>query len=402
MKENQSLGMNLSDVRVSIRNLIRTISILLIALVFCPTFLASCSNYEVKISAIKVVTGIKVDGRETGAGNPFYIVMLLLPLVVFVILFIKSMDEKTSGIVIASCIGANLVAWFLLKGAIKDAAEVYYCEVKSTFWFFLCIILNLCVIILSFFVILRKLSLETTIIPLSIRPETTRSAINHVSTAVYKASDRVAKVAGDISNNTSNQKDKSVYGETVHNQAPFQNNRTKDSNYLEEYKDDSQNSLYIYFCTKCKKVFRIKGRNKIVKCSQCSDLLIDIDVLAEKWSTLDKTAQVKILKEKIILPNSATLNKRSDDGNSLGNQQERHSFFGDMNVNEHTTNVSKAMVCPKCKNKIDGFKDIQFCPMCGTSVIQNKNTGLQQFCPRCGEKREVGAAFCHECGYKYT
>lgn len=53
----------------------------------------------------------------------------------------------------------------------------------------------------------------------------------------------------------------------------------------------------MYLCPKCQKVFKVKGNNKAVKCSQCSENLLDMSFSMEDWVKLGKEERAKVKKE---------------------------------------------------------------------------------------------------------
>lgn len=412
----------------TIKNIIKTIMIALIALVFCPTFLVSCSGYEIKVSAMDIVKGLEYNGRELNSGSPFYALTLLLPLTVFIILFIKRINEKTMLTILILFSFINWLVWIELYSALKKAAESSYCEFKATFGYDLCFWLNLFSLALSIFVASkRNVSLETDVLSVLPGNVSTRSAINHVSTAVYKVSDKVSKVAEGISNNaasieqggqaytpfygkpTENETENGITNSIIHQELKnIEGNKTynKTSNRIDEkgIMGDLNNTCYMYVCPECKKAFKVKGKEKKVKCPQCDIVLVDTNVMFEDWNTMDKDERTKIkasaCEKKNVLMGIEEKIDQSKKKNTI--TENKRSFFDGLDMNEDVSATSSAGTkCGKCGYNIAGVSsNVKFCPQCGMPIDQRKNLETQLFCPRCGDKQELGAVFCHECGYK--
>ncbi len=51
---------------------------------------------------------------------------------------------------------------------------------------------------------------------------------------------------------------------------------------------------YLYYCTNCKKLFKVGGMGKKVKCSQCSGILSDLKVTSEEYGTLSSAEKESI------------------------------------------------------------------------------------------------------------
>lgn len=52
----------------------------------------------------------------------------------------------------------------------------------------------------------------------------------------------------------------------------------------------------MYVCPECRKVFKVKGNNKKVKCSQCSVGILDMNIPMDVWKVIDKANKNNIIK----------------------------------------------------------------------------------------------------------
>ncbi len=193
---------NNNNLKLTVRNAIRILSVICIIITFCPTFLVSCSGQDVKVSSMAVVGGLRAYGSTVGKAHPILLVTLLLPAANIVVLSMKTVIEKNAAVAALACGGADICVWFIFRSAVKSAADQNYSSFKSTGWFVLCIFSLILIIVGAILVLKRKLEMETDIIDYFSNGESTRKAINQMSTAVVKMSDKVSKMAGDISANT--------------------------------------------------------------------------------------------------------------------------------------------------------------------------------------------------------
>lgn len=195
-------NMDNNNFKLTVRNAIRILSVICVIITFCPTFLVSCSGQEVKISSMAAVSGLKSYGSTVGKGHPILLITLLLPVAIIIVLSMNSIIEKNATIAALACAGADFGVWLIFRSAVKQAADENYCQFKSTGWFVLCIFSLIMIIIGSILVLKQKLEMETNIIEYFSNGDSTRKAINQMSSAVVRMSDKVSKMAGDISANT--------------------------------------------------------------------------------------------------------------------------------------------------------------------------------------------------------
>ena len=61
---------------IHVKNIIRLLSILLMVFFFVPSFMVSCAGYgNIKISAFKAMTGIKIEGESVSDPKVICIIM---------------------------------------------------------------------------------------------------------------------------------------------------------------------------------------------------------------------------------------------------------------------------------------------------------------------------------------
>ena len=76
---------------IHVKNIIRLLSILLMVFFFVPSFMVSCAGYgNIKISAFKAMTGIKIEGESVSDPKVICIIMLLLPIAMLALWCLKS------------------------------------------------------------------------------------------------------------------------------------------------------------------------------------------------------------------------------------------------------------------------------------------------------------------------
>lgn len=119
---------------------------------------------------------------------------------------------------------------------------------------------------------------------------------------------------------------------------------------------------FMYVCPECRKVFKVQGNDKKVKCSNCASILKDMRVAIEDWETMDKF-QREDIKNATCMPDeqaevveyiaepapeeSKEINM-NETAKPSGNKT-RNSFFDDLNdastniVSETNNNESKSL-----------------------------------------------------------
>lgn len=189
MKENNSI--------FTVRTILRVLAIICIVVVFCPTFLVSCSGQNMEINVMTAVFGVKMYGEWASYPNPLMLICLILPVVIFVRLFSKKHKNRLDAMIIAICGVIDLIIWFIFKTVVKSAADKNYCTFNTTGWYTLNIISLVFIILLSVIVLIRKLEMDKNLLPVNVGEA--QETLNQMSNAV-------TKIADNISSNVRNRK----------------------------------------------------------------------------------------------------------------------------------------------------------------------------------------------------
>lgn len=94
---------------------------------------------------------------------------------------------------------------------------------------------------------------------------------------------------------------------------------------------------FMYVCPECKKIFKVQGNNKKVKCNKCGVPLIDTQVTFEEWNSLDTKEKANIKQKACFSTEAAEISKEKK--------------------------TAETMNCPKCGSVIK--QGSKFCPECG-------------------------------------
>ena len=185
----------------TVKNVLRALGVLCIIVVFCPSFLISCSGQEVKMSAMNTVTGIKSHGTSLVNPQPLLLILLILPAVSFAMLIIKSIEKKKASIIIVACTSVDLLIWLIFRAAVKSSAEENYCGFKTTGWFFLNVISLLLIIVLNILILTKRIDLETDLVAILTKGGT-RDVLSQMSASVSQMSSAVSQMAGSMGANS--------------------------------------------------------------------------------------------------------------------------------------------------------------------------------------------------------
>ena len=174
---------------LSIKNVIRIALSICIILFFCPMCLVSCNEQVVNISALTAIEGYE------GYSDPSIIMLfgILLPIGIIVVTFIKKLNDKIASIITVAAAGTDLLLWigFVIgvNNALSEVKE--YVTVKTTFWFWLNLILLLSVIALGVMVLLGKMTMDTDLIAF-FKGGGSKQMLRDMSGAVSRAASNVA------------------------------------------------------------------------------------------------------------------------------------------------------------------------------------------------------------------
>ena len=126
---------------LTVRIIIKALSVLCIVFFFCPSFFVACSGQKMKISAVGTAVGMKVGDQKFDA-HPVLFILLLIPIAVLVIMFLKAaIKERIASILVPALLAVDFIVWMVFRGKVKDAAEQYYCDFGVTAWFVIDMIL---------------------------------------------------------------------------------------------------------------------------------------------------------------------------------------------------------------------------------------------------------------------
>lgn len=175
---------------------------------------------------------------------------------------------------------------------------------------------------------------------------------------------------------------------------------------------------YMYICPECKKVFKVQGNNKSVKCSNCSVQLKDTCVSMEEWTTLSPSAKADI-KQQVCTSDTKPIEVQEV-----------------IEPSELAYSKPQTISCPQCGATIT--QNSKFCTECGysfsvgstavvtpivTQVAQNQPQPSKSFfddfkdkplpstpttntnfmkCPSCGADIESNSKNCSYCGASIT
>ena len=174
------------------RQIMRVLSFICIVVVFCPSFLVSCSGQSKGISVMTAVGGLSVYGESIAKPQPLMLICLLLPAVILALLFMKKLPEKQNALIIAICGISDFVIWMIFKAVVKKIAEDHYCEFKTTGWYLLNNLALFFLILFGILILLQKLEMDTDILSL-LSGGGTQGAMNKMSESLAKISDSLTK-----------------------------------------------------------------------------------------------------------------------------------------------------------------------------------------------------------------
>ena len=112
---------------------------------------------------------------------------------------------------------------------------------------------------------------------------------------------------------------------------------------------------FMYVCPECKKVFKVQGNDKKVKCSNCANILKDMRIAIEDWEVMDK-AQREDFKnrscmpeevEEVVIPEPEVFEEPIQPAKPKSPQSSfSGSFFDDFNDNAGSTSVPETSEKP--------------------------------------------------------
>ena len=82
---------------ITVRRVMKIMSLMCIVIFFCPTMLVSCSGYGLEISAKDAVVG-SYGEYQMGKNYPIMIITMIIPVVVIALLFLRSSIKDKTGV----------------------------------------------------------------------------------------------------------------------------------------------------------------------------------------------------------------------------------------------------------------------------------------------------------------
>lgn len=205
MNENNVMNQEKKKFGITLKNVMRLLSVLCAVFVFCPVFLVSCSGNDMNISAMIAVKGISVYEQQVVDPHPVMLICLLLPIAVLVLLFLKKLSEqKTAGIIVA-CGIADFIIWIIFRSTVKNKAEENYCSFKTTGWYAVNLIVILLLILFSILIALKKIEMEKDLISL-FSSGGGQEILNQMSDTVGRMSNVAGSLVESVADNMNQKK----------------------------------------------------------------------------------------------------------------------------------------------------------------------------------------------------
>ena len=147
------------------RSVLKALATICFIMVFCPSFLVSCSGQKVEVDVMTAIEGYKSMGEVVVEPHPIMILCILFPVAIFVFLFIKRFgDQKSAAIIFLSC-AVDMVIWILFRSKVKELEESGI-TVKTTSWYVINMISMILILLLTVLVIFCKLQMDADLIML--------------------------------------------------------------------------------------------------------------------------------------------------------------------------------------------------------------------------------------------
>ena len=160
MGENVANGTGDVKKMLTVKNVLRTLSILCLVFVFCPAFMVSCSGQDVDVNVFTAIGGVESYGQTVAEPHPIMLIALLLPILLVASLFVKKFSEAMVPKILIGAAAVDLIVWIVFKNSVKKYAEENYCQFKSTGWYFLNLVVHLTLIVLSVLVVMNKIQMD--------------------------------------------------------------------------------------------------------------------------------------------------------------------------------------------------------------------------------------------------
>ena len=188
---------------ITVKKVLKALSLICFVIVFCPTFLVSCSGQNMNVSVMTAVGGVSISGERVVAPHPIMLLCLIIPMAVFILLSIKKYTDKKNASIIAIGGGVDLIIWIIFRSGVKKAAEDIGFTFKTTGWYVINIIFLMLIILLTSLIVVGKLQKESDLIAVLSGKET-QNALNQMSATMSQMSTAVTQWAGNVASNVNN------------------------------------------------------------------------------------------------------------------------------------------------------------------------------------------------------
>ncbi len=135
----------------TLKNFIRIISLVLLVGFFLPCFAVSCAGEQIDVAAVRAAFGYKSSYGTIEKAHLEVFAMLLVPLAVFGLSFVKGLKGKGYSF-ISTVLGiADFVFWIVFASKVKKLADSMYCSYSVRYGY----IMNLlCALLLAFLAVM--------------------------------------------------------------------------------------------------------------------------------------------------------------------------------------------------------------------------------------------------------
>lgn len=116
----------------SLKKIVRIITVVLMVCFFIPTSVVSCSGQELNVTAANAMFGYATEYQQVTEPEAILSILLLIPLAVLVLTFIKRVRKNGLGIITIFAGVIMTVTWTQFKSGVENVASYYMCEVKMT------------------------------------------------------------------------------------------------------------------------------------------------------------------------------------------------------------------------------------------------------------------------------
>ncbi len=150
-------------IKITVKNIMRTLSILCFIFCFCPSFLVSCGGQNVDVNVMTAVQGTTFNGSQVAEPQPAMLLCYVIPLLLLVFLSVRKWaDSRVAGLTVFFA-GVDAVFWTVFRTSAKQIAEQLYCTFSVTAWYIFNMASLVAIIVLSVLVLMGKAGLETSL-----------------------------------------------------------------------------------------------------------------------------------------------------------------------------------------------------------------------------------------------